>query len=205
MQPIIQAVQVLGVTGNIGSGKSTVCRLLRERGCPTIDADKEAHKTYRHGTDVWRDIVATFGPDVLDAAGEIDRGSLGRMVFSDAASRERLNTIVHPATRSRVEDFLAQCSRQGHEWAAVEATLLIEAGWHDMVDRIWLVASPENLVIQRLLQDRNQAKAVSRARIAAQMSAREKMQHADDIIYNDGTPEDLEERVSQLWRNLICS
>ena len=202
MRPIIQPVHILGITGNIGSGKSTVCLLLQQKGCPVIDADKEAHETYRHGTDVWREIVSTFGPEVLGADGEIDRDSLGRKVFSDATSREQLNDLVHPATRKRVMEYLSLCSNQGHKWAAVEATLLIEAGWQDMVDRTWLVASPEKVVVQRLLQDRGQSETVSKARIAAQMSALEKMEHADDIIYNDGTMNDLEARVTQLWQNL---
>jgi len=197
-------VHVLGITGNIGSGKSTVCHLLQQQGCPTIDADKEAHETYRNGTDIWREIVDMFGPDVLAADGEIDRISLGRKVFSNGTARERLNALVHPATRTRVEDYLARCRTEGHKWAAVEATLLLEAGWHDMVDRIWLVASPESLVIERLRQDRGQSETVSKARIAAQMSALEKVEHADDIIYNDGTLKDLRTRVDQLWQNLVC-
>jgi dephospho-CoA kinase len=195
-------MRVIGVTGNIGSGKSTVCHMLERRGCPVIDADMQAHDTYRRGTAVWRGILSAFGPEVLGPDGEVDRTALGRRVFGDAAARERLNDLVHPATKRRVQQLLAGFRTQGYEWAAVEATLLIEAGWQRMVDSIWLVASPEALVIDRLRRDRDQTGSESRARIAAQMSAIEKMEHADDIIYNDGSLEELEAHVEQLWQGL---
>jgi len=195
-------MHVIGVTGTIGSGKSTVCHMLERRGCPVIDADVQAHETYRRGTAVWRGIVSAFGAQVLGPGGEVDRTALGKRVFGDAAARERLNALVHPATKRRVQRHLTGYRTQGHEWAAVEATLLIEAGWQRMVDRIWLVASPEALVIDRLGRDRHQPGSESKARIAAQMSAMEKMEHADDIIYNDGGIEELEARVEQLWKAL---
>jgi len=195
-------MQVIGVTGNIGSGKSTVCHMLEQRGCPVIDADMQAHKTYRRGTTVWRGIVDAFGQEVLGPDGEVDRIALGRRVFGDAAAREWLNALVHPATRRRVQRLLGGFRTQGYEWTAVEATLLIEAGWQRMVDCIWLVASPEALVLDRLKRDRDQTEAESKARIVAQMSAVEKMEHADDIIYNDGSFEELEARVEQLWQGL---
>lgn len=195
-------MRAIGVTGNIGSGKSTVCHLLERRGCPVIDADMQAHETYRRKTTVWRGIVDAFGPEVLGPDGEVDRTALGRRIFGDAAARERLNALVHPATKRRVQRLLAGFRTQGYDWAAVEATLLIEAGWQRLVDTIWLVASPEALVLDRLRRDRDQAMSESKARIAAQMSAVEKMEHADDIIYNDGSFEELEVRVEQLWQGL---
>ena len=133
---------MLGVTGTIGSGKSTVCRLLSELGCPVIDADIEAHQAYRSGTAVHRTIVAAFGAGVLDARGEVDRAALGKVVFADPRARERLNAIVHPATRRRVMRKLTRLRALGHEWAAVEATLIIEAGWRELLDRLWVVAAP---------------------------------------------------------------
>lgn len=198
-------MHVIGVTGNIASGKSTVCHMLERRGCPVIDADKQAHETYRRGTAVWRGILSAFGPEVLGPDGEVDRTALGRKVFDDAAAREQLNAMVHPATKRRVQRLLAGFRTQGYEWAAVEATLLIEAGWRSMVDRIWLVASPEALVLNRLSRGRHQTGSESKARIAAQMSAVEKMEHADDIIYNDGSLGELEARVEQLWQGLTAT
>ena len=197
-------MHVIGVTGNIGSGKSTVCHMLERRGCHVIDADVQAHETYRRGTTVWRGILNAFGAEVLGPDGGVDRTALGKRVFCDAAARERLNALVHPATKRRVQRLLAGFRTQGYDCAAVEATLLIEAGWQRMVNSIWLVASPEALVIDRLGRDRHQPGPESKARIAAQMPAIEKMEHADDIIYNDGGIEELEARVEQLWQGLMA-
>ena len=193
---------MLGVTGTIGSGKSTVCRLLSELGCPVIDADIEAHEAYRRGTATYRAVVAAFGDGVLDARGEVDRAALGQVVFADPHARQRLNAIVHPATRRRAARKLARLRALGHEWAAVEATLIIEAGWRGLLDRLWVVAAPEAEVVQRLRRDRGQDEERTRQRIAAQMESREMMTQADDIIYNDGDLEVLRKRVEQLWQGL---
>ncbi len=195
-------MKVLGVTGTVGSGKSTVCRMLEQMGCPVIDADLEAHMTYRRGTRPWRAIVAAFGEEILESSGDIDRTALGRIVFMNPEARERLNAIVHPATRRRVTRRLGRLRALGHTWAAVEATLLIEAGWRSLVDRLWVVAAPTEAVVERLGHNRGQSEQETLARLTAQMPAQERMEYADDIIYNDGTLEDLRERVRALWRDL---
>jgi len=195
-------MQVLGITGNIGSGKSTVGRLLEQLGCPVIDADLVAHRVYRRGSRTWRQVVETFGSRAVRGDGAIDRAWLGSLVFADARARQRLNAIVHPATRRSVQRRLAALRRQGHGWAAIEATLLIEAGWRDMVDRLWVVAAPEDAVVGRLGRDRHLDEAEVRVRLAAQMPAAAKMEQADDIIYNDGDIEELALRVRQLWSAL---
>ncbi len=192
-------MRVLGVTGNIGSGKSTVCLLLRQLGCPVVDADLVAHRVYRRGSRTWNQVVETFGSHVVRADGAIDRAWLGALVFADARARERLNAIVHPATRRSVQRRLAALRREGHGLAAIEATLLIEAGWLDMVDRLWVVAAPEDAVVERLGRDRQLDEAEVRVRLSAQMPARAKMARADDIIYNDGSQDELAARVQQLW------
>jgi len=195
-------MKVLGVTGTIGSGKSTVCRMLAEMGCPVIDADIEAHRTYRRGTRVYRDIVTAFGQGVLDPQGRIDRPSLGAIVFSDPQSRARLNDIVHPATRRRVMHRAARLAAEGHEWIALEATLFIESGWLGLLDRLWVVVAPVDEVISRLQRDRGQNESQVRCRIAAQASGVSMMERADDIIYNDGNLETLRLRVESLWNGL---
>ncbi len=195
-------MQVLGITGNIGSGKSTVGRLLEQLGCPVIDADLVAHRVYRRGSRTWRQVVETFGSRAVRGDGAIDRTWLGALVFSDARARQRLNAIVHPATRRSVQRRLAALRRKGHGWAAVEATLLIEAGWLDMVDRLWVVAAPEDAVVARLGRGRNLDEAEVRVRLAAQMPAGAKMERADDVVYNDGDAEELALRVRQLWNAL---
>jgi dephospho-CoA kinase len=198
-------VKVLGVTGNIGSGKSTVCRTLADMCCPVIDADVEAHLSYRRGTIAQHQIVAAFGERVLDPAGRIDRTVLGGIVFSDPESRVLLNSIVHPATRRRVESHLARLSSEGHAWAVLEATLVFEAGWLDLIDRLWVVAAPVDAVVSRLNRDRGQNEQQVRFRIAAQTPAVQMMERADDIIYNDGDLEALRSRVLSLWSELNAS
>ena len=135
---------VLGVTGAIGSGKSTVCRMLAGMGAPVIDADLEAHRAYRRGTRAYKKIVATFGEGVLDSKRDIDRAVLGSLVFSTPEALNHLNGIVHPATRLRVERGIRRLSHAGHSCVVLEATLLIDAGWRDMVDRLWVVAAPDD-------------------------------------------------------------
>ena len=195
-------MRVIGVTGTIGSGKSTVCRILTELGCPVIDADLEAHLSYRQGTRAYRDIVAAFGECILDPNGRIDRASLGEIVFAHPEARRRLNAIVHPATQRRVMRKLHLLDSAGHAWGAVEATLLIEAGWRDMADRLWVVAAPDVSVVARLRRDRNQDEDHVRTRMSAQMPVLQMMEYADDIIYNDGDVEALRSRVESLWSAL---
>lgn len=192
-------MRVIGITGNIGSGKSTVGLLLRQLGCPVIDADLVAHRVYRRGSRTWSQVVETFGSHVVRADGAIDRAWLGALVFADVRARARLNAIVHPATRRSVQRRLAALRREGHSVAAIEATLLIEAGWLDLVDRLWVVAAPEDAVVERLGRDRQLDEAEVRVRLAAQMPARAKMARANDIIYNDGGHDELAARVRQLW------
>lgn len=196
------SMKVIGITGTIGSGKSSVLRILEEMGCPVIDADLEAHRSYARGTRAYREIVAEFGEGILDDRRSINRGILGGIVFASPEARARLNSIVHPATRRRVLEILKRLSTAGHEWAALEATLLIEAEWTDMVDRLWVVAAPDESVIARLHRDRGQDAHQVRGRMAVQMPASRMMEHADDIIYNDGDLELLRTRVEALWQGL---
>jgi len=171
-------------------------------GCPVINADVEAHLSYRRGTRVHDAIVAAFGNCILDPQGRIDRTVLGGMVFSDPQLLSRLNALVHPATRRRVERRLAELAAKGHTWTALEATLFIEAGWIELLDRLWMVAAPNDAVVSRLRQDRGQDENQVRRRIAAQLTPLAMMERADDIIYNDGDLEALRHRVQSLWNAL---
>ncbi|MFW6056894.1 MAG: dephospho-CoA kinase [Chloroflexota bacterium] len=193
---------VIGVTGTIGSGKSTVCRILAELGCFTIDADKVAHSTYRRGTRVWKAIVDHFGPEVQRPDGGIDRRALGQVVFHDSAARSWLNGVVHPATRESIERQLRRLEERGRRCAAVEATLLLEADWASLVDRVWVVVAPEDKVFERLERDRNQSPSATRARLSSQMPAQQQAAHADAVIENDGDIEALRAHVTRLYRAL---
>ena len=193
---------VIGVTGNIGSGKSTVCQLLAKLGATTIDADKLAHETYKPYSPAWQKLVDTFGKDILAKNEEIDHQKLGKIVFSDSSALARLNQIVHPEARRMAQEKIKHCRRHGAKIIALEATLLIEAGWTDLVDKVWLVVAPKAEVIQRLAQDKGMTEPQVLVRLKSQMSVEEKMKYSHEIIYNDVDINQLQSRVTELWHEL---
>jgi dephospho-CoA kinase len=195
-------MDIIGVTGNIGSGKSTVCQILKRLGAVVIDADKLGHQTYRPYSSTWQEIIDAFGRAIVGADNEIDRQKLGQLVFSCPASLARLNRIVHPQIRKTALDKISSCRRQKVETVAFEASLLIEAGWKDLVNTIWLVVTSEEKVIQRVVHNKGNTEASILARLKTQMPVQEKMEYADELIYNDGNLSQLEARIEELWQKM---
>ena len=193
---------IIGVTGNIGSGKSTVCQILAKLGATIIDADKLAHEAYKPYSQTWQELISAFGKDIVKADGEIDRQELGQIVFSDSNALTQLNQIVHPEAHRMAQERIEICRRQKAKAIVVEATLLLEAGWTDLVNKVWLVVAPDDMVTLRLTQHKEISEAQILARLKSQMSAEEKMKHADEVIYNDGDISQLEARVTELWDKL---
>ena len=193
---------VIGVTGNIGSGKSAVCRILAKLGAIIVDADELAHESYKPHSQAWQELINTFGKDIVKANEKIDRQKLGQIVFANPEALARLNQIVHPRAYGMAQEKIEDYRRQGAKAIVVEATLLIEAGWTDLVDKVWLVVTPEDVAIQRLTQHKGITKAQILARLRAQMPAEEKMKYADEVIYNDGSLNQLEAKVTELWHKL---
>ncbi len=193
---------VIGVTGNIGSGKSTVCQMLAKLGAAIIDADKLGHETYKPHSPAWQEIVAAFGKDIVNPDDEINREKLGQIVFSHPDALARLNQIVHPKAYRLAQERIEACRHQGAKAVALEATLLIEAGWMDLVNKIWLVVTPENIVVQRLIPHKEGNESQILARLKSQMPAEGKMEYADELICNDGDISQLETRVTELLRKL---
>ena len=193
---------VIGLTGGIASGKSTVARLLAERGAVVVDADKLGHRAYQRGRPAFARVVAAFGPDVVGADGEIDRRTLGAKVFGDANALRRLTDIVWPAILALAKDEIAAARRAGAAVAVLEAAVLLEAGWQSEVDEVWAVAVPPQVAVRRATaRDGVDAEAV-RARIAAQLSNEERAAKADVVIENSGSPKALAERLRRQWRRL---
>ena len=190
---------VIGVTGNIGSGKSTVCQILAKLGAIVIDADKLGHEAYKPHSQTWQEIVTAFGKDIVKSDYEIDREKLGQIVFSNPDALARLNQIVHPEAYRLAQERIGIYRHQGAKAIVIEAILLIEAKWTNLVNKIWLVIAPENVVIRRLTRDKAMNESQILARLRSQMPAEEKMKYADDIIYNDGNFAQLEARVTELW------
>ncbi|OGO05940.1 MAG: dephospho-CoA kinase [Chloroflexi bacterium RBG_13_56_8b] len=198
-------MKVIGLTGGIGSGKSTVSWFLEELGAVTIDADKVGHEAFKPGTETWREVVAAFGKEILNPDGEIDRQKLGKIVFSDSQALAHLNQIVHPRiyalAKAKIEDY----RRRGVGVVVLEAPLLLEVGrpsLADEVDEVWVTVAPEAVVLKRLEKKTGLSQAQSRARIRSQLPSKERLKHADVVIDTDCRLDELKARVERLWRRL---
>jgi dephospho-CoA kinase len=193
---------IVGLTGGIGSGKSTVAAMLAELGAVVIDADKVGHDVYRPGTDGFRRVVEAFGPEVVAADGTIDRGRLGARVFADRAELARLNALVHPLIGDEIRRRM-QAAATAHPGRAivVEAAIMMEAGWR-FFDRIWVVVVRPETAIARVTASRGLSAAEVERRIAAQLSNAERERLADLVIHNDGTLAELRAQVEAAWRGL---
>ncbi len=195
-------MKVIGLTGGIGSGKSTVSRLLAELGAGIIDADKVGHEAFKPDTEGWREVAAAFGRQILAADGKIDRKKLGEIVFGNPGSLERLNRIMHPGIHNMVKAQLEKYQRQGVEIIVLEAPLLIESGWASTVDEVWVTVASEATVLRRLQERMGLSKPQSLARIRSQLSPEERARHADVTIDTDCDLDELKARVEELWQRL---
>ena len=203
-------VKVVGLTGGIGTGKTEVAGILRELGAQILSADHLAHETYLPGTTGWEKIVEEFGRQVLAPGGEIDRKALGAMVFQDAARLGRLNAIVHPLTRELIALRLRRLSDEDCRVAVVEVALLVEAirmdvAWTALIDEVWVVVAPEDLVVERAVSRGGLDAEAVRARVHAQATQDERREIADVIIENDGRLELLRNRVEGLWQERLAT
>jgi dephospho-CoA kinase len=192
---------LVGLTGGIGSGKSTVARMLEERGAIVFDADALARAAVEQGTPGHDAVVERFGPNVLLPGGGLDREALASIVFADPAARRDLEAIVHPEVRRL---FAEGCERyQGTDAVVVfGAPLLVETGMHTAFDVLIVVAAPVERQVERLMRDRGMAEGAIRARVDAQLPLQDKTAVADLVIDNDGTLDDLEARVDRAWAEL---
>lgn len=196
-------VTILGITGGIGSGKSTASQILGELGAFVIDADKVGHKIYQPGTPAWREIIEAFGDDVIAPDRTIDRTKLGPIVFSAPEKLETLNKITHGKIYSYIQgqiDYIRD--HDPDRMIAVEAAILLEAGWRSLVEELWVVVASEDVVINRLQTYKNMPEEQARARISAQMTNDERIAQADQVVWNnDGLPE-LRQAVEASWQRL---
>jgi dephospho-CoA kinase len=191
----------IGLTGGIGSGKSTVAKILSELGAPSLDADKVAHLTYVPSGPAYGKVVEAFGREILDADGEIDRKKLGPIVFAQPEKLKALTDIVWPATLEALRKSVGEIRARGETLPiVVEAAILIEANWMPMCDEIWLVTAARERVIERVERDRGMAREQIEARIRAQLSDAERTRHASLVIKNDGTLDELRAEVERVWR-----
>jgi dephospho-CoA kinase len=196
-------VTVIGLTGGIGSGKSTAAQILGELGAEVIDADTVGHKIYLPDTPAWREIVEAFGEGVLAADRTVDRTKLGPMVFANPQALQTLNRITHGKIYAFIQgqiDYIRH--KQTAQVVVVEAAVLLEAGWQSLAEQLWVVAASEETVIARLKTYKRFTEEQARARIAAQLSNEARMAQADKVLWNNhGLPE-LRRTMEAAWQSL---
>jgi len=193
-------VKTIGLTGGIGSGKSTVAKILAECGALVIHADTVGHEMYRPQSDGWRQVVQAFGADVLATDQSVDRKKLGAIVFADPQALKRLNAIVHPLIFAAIRDQIRAHRAAGRSQPiVVEAALLIEADWLPLVEEVWLVLAGKQAVIARVTAERGLAPRDVETRINAQLSDDARRRYAQVVIQNTGSLETLRARVRAAW------
>ncbi len=196
-------MRVIGLTGGIASGKSTVARILERLGVPVIDADRLSREVVAPGSPALAAIVAEFGAEMLDPEGRLDRARLGALVFGDPAARSRLERITHPAIAARADELLAGCRQAGEPVVVYMAPLLIEAGRAGLVDEIWVVYVDRETQVERLCQRDHLSRQQAALRIDSQMPMEEKAARGRLVIDNRGTTAELERQVAEVWEREI--
>ncbi len=190
---------VIGLTGGIASGKSTVARWLAEAGASVVDADRVAREVTRRGRPAWREVLTAFGPRITRPDGSLDRAALASLVFSDPEALARLNRATHPHILRAIRRRLALLRRRGVRVAVVEVPLLFEAGWEDLVDEVWVVAVREEVQRERLA-GRGFSPAEAAGRLAAQLPLAEKVKGADVVLDGEAPPAEARCRALELYR-----
>ncbi len=196
---------IVGLTGGIASGKSTVSSLLEKNGAGIVDADRIGHEVILKGAAGFDRLVDSFGEDILGDNGEISRPKLAGKVFGDRDKVALLNSITHPLIGEEMYRRMEEYRRDKGEGAIVvlDAALLVEAGMIGMVDTVVVVAATPEIQINRLERDRSMPADEARRRISSQMDLEKKLAHAGYVIHNEGTFEELEARVAEIWREIV--
>ena len=191
---------IIGLTGNIGTGKTTVLNMLAARGARIIDADEVAHQVTAPGGNAFASIIALFGQAILDPNGAIDRSRLGQIVFGNPDKLAQLEKIVHPAVYEAVN---AEVERATEAVVVIEAIKLLEAGMAaSLCDQVWVITSPVEQQVERLMNDRGMSRAAARARMATQSPQAFKVSQANVVLDNSSTLADLERQVEAAWQRL---
>jgi dephospho-CoA kinase len=207
-------LHIIGLTGNIATGKSVVAAMLAELGAEVIDADRLAHEVMSSGTEVWQRVVDEFGSGFLQPDGELNRTKLGARVFADPDALARLEAIVHPAVIAKSERLLQELARGGGssptglvgcQVAVLEAIKLIESGMNQRCDELWVVTCPREQQVQRLLETRGWSTEEAELRIDAQPAQEEKIALADVVVDNSGSLEQTRAQVLREWQRLVAS
>ncbi|HHW06407.1 MAG TPA: dephospho-CoA kinase [Clostridia bacterium] len=194
---------IIGLTGGIGSGKSTVGSMLAQLGAVVIDTDRVAREVVAPGSTTLQEIVRYFGHDVLQADGSLDRKKLGSLVFADETKRKILNKITHPAIKNAVREKLGQIEqRDPGAVVVIEAPLLIEAGMTEMVDEVWLVTVAPEIQVKRVMERDGLSYEAAMQRIGSQLPSSEQMAYSDVVISTGQSLEQVRREIKRQWRRL---
>jgi dephospho-CoA kinase len=196
-------MRVIGLTGGIASGKSTVAKILERLGAVVIDADAISREVVVPGEAAYEAILAEFGERIVNPDRTINRSALGEIVFADPGARNRLERITHPAIGRRAEQKLAELRRQGVPLVFYMAPLLIESGASARVDEIWVIYVDPATQLHRVMERDGMSRGRALQRIAAQMPMDEKKKYGRIVIDNRGTPEETERQVREIWSREI--
>lgn len=186
----------IGLTGSIGTGKSTVSKLLRERGIAVIDADLLAREIVKKGQECLNDLKNVFGNQVLTIDGELDRKKLGQIVFSDDSKLELLNSVTHPHIRRRMKAQMNELESKNNKVIVLDIPLLFEANMEDLVDIVLVVFAKEEIQIKRIMERDNCTQEEAMRIIKTQISQQDKISKSDYTIDNSGTIEELKEKLN---------
>ena len=192
-----------GLTGNIGTGKSTVAWMFTELGVPVLDADEIAHEALEPHSAIWKAIYERYGSQILTEDGVAVRTTIARIVFQDPDERKFLESQIHPYVRREIEVRMARFSREGHEFAIAEIPLLYEAGWEKDFDAIIVVRCTEEQEIERCKEKFGMTREETLLRLGAQYPLQRKMDAADVVIDNDASLEETEVQVKRLYKEMV--
>jgi dephospho-CoA kinase len=195
-------MKVIGLTGGIGSGKSTVARFLAGMGAVNVDLDRVGHEVLKQ-QEVRERLVGEFGRRILGGDGEIDRAKLGSLVFNNPEALSRLNAITHPAIDKTISDILEDYRRQGAKVVVLEAAAILEGGRGGDFDELWVTVAPEKVALERLAGRGDLSREEAVARIRSQLSDEERIRQADVVINTDCSLNELKERVAAEWQKLL--
>lgn len=193
---------VVGLTGGIGSGKSTVAEMLREKGAALLSADLVGHEVYEPGRPAWQEIVDAFGRDVVAVDGTIDRKKLGPIVFSDPDALVRLNAITHPRMKELMREKLTELEGQGVAVAVLEAALLFDANWEGLTDEVWVTVVPSQVAAERAAERSKISVGQALDRVKAQMGDEERIRRSHVTIGTDCPLEAMRGQIDDEWGRL---
>ena len=192
-------IRVIGLTGGIATGKSTVARFFTERGIPVIDADQLARDAVLPGSPALMKIISLFGREILTHDGLLDRKLLGTIIFSDPEKRRQLEGILHPEIRKRAEEHIAQAAADGHKRLIYMAPLLIEAGATDRVDDIWVVTVRPGVQLERLMRRDGISREQAQQLVDSQMPLSEKERYGSVVIDNSRSEAETRTALESAW------